>query len=90
VAERQILQYAISISRVNEGSLAEMAAALGTFSLGQMAEAGAAVENLAGAGNLEPLGHGFFRFDAFGSSHKFLFHLQKGAHYMWRRLMRQA
>jgi hypothetical protein len=72
VAERQILQDAISVGRMNEGSLAEMAAALGTFSLCQVAEASAAVENLAGAGDLEPLGHGLLRFDAFGSSHKFI------------------
>jgi hypothetical protein len=43
VAERQILQDAIGVGRVNKGGLAEVAAALGTFSLGQMAEASAAV-----------------------------------------------
>jgi hypothetical protein len=90
MAERQILQDAISVGRVNKGSLAQMTAALGTFTLCQMAQAGAAVENFAGAGHFEPLGHGLFRFDAFGTSHKFLFQLQKGAHYMRQRLWRQA
>jgi len=73
VAERQILQDAISVGRVNDSNLAEAAAALGVFALGQMAQTGAAVENLARAGDLEPFGHGFFCFDAFGSSHKFIY-----------------
>jgi hypothetical protein len=47
-----------------------MAAALGIFGLGQVAVAGVAAQDFAGAGDFEPLGHGFFRFDAFGSSHK--------------------
>jgi hypothetical protein len=78
VAERQILQDAIGVGRVNDGGLAEVAAALGAFALGQVAEAGAAVENLAGAGYLEPLGHGFFRFDAFGTSHNIFISIAKG------------
>jgi hypothetical protein len=73
VAERQILQDAVGVGRVNDGCLAEMAAALGFFALCQMAEAGAAVENLARAGDLEPFGHGLSCFDAFGSSHKYIY-----------------
>jgi hypothetical protein len=72
MAERQVLQDAISVGGVNEGGLAEMAAALGAFSLCQVAEAGAAVEDFACAGDFEPLGHRFFRVDAFGTSHKFI------------------
>jgi hypothetical protein len=72
VAERQILQDAIGVGRVNDSNLAETTAALWVFALCQVAEAGAAVENLARSGNLEPFGHGFFGFDAFGSSHKFI------------------
>jgi hypothetical protein len=30
-----------------------------------------AAQDFARAGDLEPLGHGLLRFDAFGSSHKF-------------------
>jgi hypothetical protein len=72
VAERQILQDAISVGRVNDGGLTKMAAALGTFSLSQVAKASAAVEDFAGASDLESLGHGLLRFDAFGTSHKFI------------------
>jgi hypothetical protein len=55
-----------------------MAAALGAFGLGQVAQAGAAVENLARAGDLEPFGNGLSGFDAFGSSHKFFISIAKG------------
>jgi hypothetical protein len=78
VAERQILQDAIGVGRVNDGGLAEMAAALWVFTLGQMAEASAAVKNLARAGDFEPFGNGFSCFDAFGSSHKFFISIAKG------------
>ena len=70
VAERQVLRDAVSIGRINDHRTAEPAAALGTLGLGQVAFAGVAAQNFAGAGDLEPLGHGLFRFDAFGSSHK--------------------
>jgi hypothetical protein len=36
-----------------------------------MASSSVEAQNLAGGGDFEPLGHGFFRFDAFGTSHKF-------------------
>jgi hypothetical protein len=36
-----------------------------------MAAAGAEAQDFAGGGDFEPLGHGFSRFDAFGTSHKF-------------------
>jgi hypothetical protein len=78
VAEWQILQDAISISRVHDGTFAETAAVLGTFALQQVAFAGVAAQDFAGAGDLEPLGHGLSCFDAFGSSHKFFISIAKG------------
>jgi hypothetical protein len=72
------LQDAVGVGRVHDGGLAEGAAALGIFALSQVAEAGAAMENLAGAGDLEPFAHGLSGFDAFGSSHKFIISIAKG------------
>ena len=71
MAERHALGDAIGVGWINDGDLAEAAAALGIFGRGQMAAASAEAQNLAGGGDLEPLGSGFFRFDAFGTSHKF-------------------
>jgi hypothetical protein len=70
VAERQILGDAIHIGGVHRGRTTEMASALGFFGLSQVAVAGVMEQDLASAGYLEPLGHGLFRFDAFGTSHK--------------------
>jgi hypothetical protein len=53
-----------------------------------MAVAGVVEQDFASASDLEPLGHGLFRFDAFGSSHKSL--LQKSVNYTWRQALRQA
>jgi hypothetical protein len=47
-----------------------MAPALGILGLGQVADAGVVEPDFASASDLEPLGHGLFRFDTFGSSHK--------------------
>jgi hypothetical protein len=77
VTERQILQDAISVCRINHGAFAETAAALGVFALQQVALASVTAQDFAGAGNLEPLGHGLLRFDAFGTSHKFLFNYKR-------------
>jgi hypothetical protein len=71
MAERQILQDAISVGRVHDGTLTETAAVLGIFALQQMAFAGVAAQDFARACDLEPLGYGLSRFDAFGTSHKF-------------------
>jgi len=71
MAERQALRDAISVGWINDGDLAEAAAAFRVFGLGQMAATRVKAQNLAGGGDFEPLGHGFFRFDAFGTSHKF-------------------
>lgn len=70
MAEREILGDAIRIGGVDHGGLAEAAAALRVFGVGQVAAAGGKTHGLAGGSDLEPLGHGFFRFDAFGTSHK--------------------
>ena len=72
MAERQVLRDAIGIRRINDRALSEPAAALGVFALQQMALASMAAQDLASASDLEPLGHGFLRFDAFGTSHKFI------------------
>jgi hypothetical protein len=78
MAERQILLDAINIRCVQYGALAETAAALGVFALQQVAFTGVAAHDFARAGDLEPLGHGFSCFDAFGSSHKFFISIAKG------------
>jgi hypothetical protein len=70
VVEGQVLGDAAGIGGVNNYRPAEMAAALGIFGLGQVAPAGVAAQDFAGGGDFEPLGHGLFGFDAFGSSHK--------------------
>jgi hypothetical protein len=70
MAEWQILGDTINVGGVHRGCAAEMAAAFGILGLGQVPEAGMVAHNFASASDLEPLGHGLFRFDAFGSSHK--------------------
>src|ERR1039458_3252225 len=72
VAERQALGDPVGVGFVHHHGFAQAAQALGVFGLGQMAAAGARAHDLAGAGDFEPFGHGFFRFDAFGTSHKFI------------------
>ena len=71
MAKRQILEDAIFVRGMNDGGLAEAAEAFGVFALGQMAAPGAEAQCLARGGDFKPLGHGFLRFDAFGTSHKF-------------------
>jgi hypothetical protein len=87
MAERQILRDAISVGRINDGDFAEAAHTLGIFCLRQMPATGVITQDFAGGGDFEPLGHGFSRFDAFGTSHKILIQLQKGAHYTRRHVM---
>jgi hypothetical protein len=78
VAERQALGDAISVGGINDRALAETAAALGIFALQQMAFAGVTAHDFTGAGDFESLGHGLLRFDAFGTSHKFIISIAKG------------
>jgi hypothetical protein len=70
MAERQTLRDAVKVGRMNDGSFAETAQALGVFGLRQMAATSGIVHGFAGGGDFEPLGHGFLGFDAFGTSHK--------------------
>jgi hypothetical protein len=70
MAERQILRDAICVGGVHRGYATEMASALGILGLGQVAVAGMVEQDFTSASDLKPLGHGLFRFDAFGSSHK--------------------
>ena len=78
-SERQVLFDAIFVGGINSGCAAEAAAALGAFGLRQMAFARAGAQHFAAGGNLEPLGHGFLRFNAFGTSHKINFFYSKRA-----------
>ena len=72
MAERQTLRDAIGVGLVHDDGFAEAAQALGIFGLRQMAATGARAHDFSGAGDLESFGHGLFRFDAFGTSHKFI------------------
>jgi hypothetical protein len=60
----------VGVGRVHDDGLAEAAEALGVFGLSQVAAAGAGALDLAGSGDLEPLGHGFVCLNAFGTTHK--------------------
>jgi hypothetical protein len=71
VGERQVLDDAIFVCGMHDGGLAEAAQAFGVLGLGQMAASSAMAQDLARSGDFKPFGHGLFRFDAFGTSHKF-------------------
>ena len=73
MAERQILFDAISIRWIDLCRRAETAAMFGGFALEQMASPGARAHYLAGARDLESLGHGFSGLNSFGTSHKIYF-----------------
>jgi hypothetical protein len=73
VAERHALSDAVGIRRVNDGSLAEAAQALGVFGLGQVTAAGVVAQHFARGGDLKPLRCGFFGLDAFWTSHKSMY-----------------
>jgi hypothetical protein len=77
VTERQILRDAVSISRINDHSTAETAAALGTLGLRQVASARAGAQDFAASRYLEAFGHGLSGLDAFGTSHKSKFFNRK-------------
>jgi hypothetical protein len=70
VAERQILRDAVGIGFVDHDSFAETTQAMRVFGLRQMPAAGFRAHGFASGGDSEPFGHGFFCFDAFGTSHK--------------------
>lgn len=70
MTERQILRDAIGVGGIHDGGFAEAAQAMGVFGLRQMPATGAMAQDFSGGGDLEPFGHGFLGFDAFGTSHK--------------------
>ncbi len=69
---------AIEVRSMHGGCFAEAAQAFGVLALGQVAATGAMAQGLASGSEFKPFGHGFLRFDAFGTSHKLI---QKRAHY---------
>ena len=69
VAEWQILFDAINVGGSDERCLSQRPAAFGIFALKQMAFASAVEQDLAGSSYLEPFGHCFPGFNAFGASH---------------------
>jgi hypothetical protein len=77
MAERQTLQDAVSVRRVNLFGGAQVAAALGAFGLLQVPFARAHAHYFPGAGDFESLGHRLLRFNAFGSSHISVFQKER-------------
>jgi len=73
VAERQVLLDAILVSLVDQVRAAQAAAAFRAFGLAEVSPARAMAQDLAGRCDLEPLAHGLFGFDTFGTSHKSIF-----------------
>lgn len=73
MAKRESLLDAIFIPLVDEDAAAQIAAALGAFALAEVAASSTGAQDLAGAGDLKALGHRFFRFDTFGTSHNSIF-----------------
>ncbi len=71
MAPREVLLDAICVGGMDEGGTAQTTAALGALGLTEVPAASLTAQDFAGGGYFEPLGHGFFRFDAFGTSHKF-------------------
>jgi hypothetical protein len=71
VGKREVLCDAVEVRGIHKGGFAEAAQAMGVFGLGQVAAASAMAQGLASGGDFKPFGHGLFRFDAFGTSHKF-------------------
>jgi hypothetical protein len=77
MAEGKVLLDAVFVGVVHDGGFAEAAAALGAFALQEMASAGAMAQHFARGRYFETLGHGLFRFDTFGTSHKNIQFLSK-------------
>ena len=79
MAEHQALLDAIHVSRVHRGAAAEIAASLGALSLAQVPPAGTGAHDFPAGGDLESLGRGLLRLDAFWTSHKLFSCLSKRA-----------
>jgi hypothetical protein len=90
VAKGEVLFDAVGIGFMDQGGTAEATPAFGTFGLTEMPPTCLLAENLAASRDLEPFGHGFLRFDAFGTSHKNQsVSLQKSAHYRRNKRLRK-
>lgn len=66
----KVLGYPVQVRGMDARNFAQAAQPLGVLALRQMAPPGAKAQRFPGRGDLKPLGHGLFRFDAFGTSHK--------------------
>ncbi len=77
MAERKVLRDAISVGGIDHHSLAEGSATFGVLGLKQVTPAGLRTEDFAARADSEPLGHGFPRFDTFGSTHSFRLSLKR-------------
>lgn len=75
--ERQVLEDAIGVCRGHNASASEGASAFGAFSRQQVPFAGAAADDFAGAGDLEPFCHGFAGLNSFGASHSIRWAIQR-------------
>ena len=69
MAEGEILLDTVEVGGSKERRLSQRPAAFGTFSLEQMASAGASEQDLAGSSYLKTFGHRLPGFNAFGASH---------------------
>jgi hypothetical protein len=91
MAERQALRDAILIGRVHHAHAAQIAAALRALGLAQVPSTGARAQHFAASRNLEPLGRGLLRLNAFWTSHKSIHFLsEKSAQYRGASLPNQA
>jgi hypothetical protein len=61
---------AIDVRGIDDSGFSQAAKPMGVLGLGQMAPSGARAQYFTRGGDFEPLGHGLFRFDTFGTSHK--------------------
>jgi hypothetical protein len=68
--ERKVLLDAILVGFMHRGRATQIAAALGILGLRQMAFACAGAQNFSLGRELESLGYGLFRLNAFWTSHK--------------------
>jgi len=73
MAERQVLDDPIRVGVVHLLGRSKIPAALGVFRGQQMPFARAGAHDLATGRDFEPFGHGFSRFNAFGTSHNINF-----------------
>jgi hypothetical protein len=73
VAEWQILFDPIHVGIVHENRTAQASTPFGALALAEVTATGLITQDLATGRDLESLGHRFFRFDTFRTSHKLCF-----------------